>query len=188
MSVKRYSTDWFSTNVPNLIMALQYIKDRPLKMLEIGSWEGRSTVWFAEYMPNSEIWCVDTWEGGIEHKNMEELVNAEENFKHNIAEYGERIHVYKGDSRKRLFDLRDIEFDVVYVDGSHEACDALSDMVMSFNLLKNGGIMLIDDYGGGRPGEPLSSTPKIAVDSFAYIYQERIKVIHVGYQFYLVKL
>lgn len=54
--------------------------------LEIGSFEGRSTVWIIENMmrPGDWIDCVDTWAGGEEHTNGE-MAGAEARFIHNIG-------------------------------------------------------------------------------------------------------
>ncbi len=43
----------------------------PTRILEIGSYEGASTCYLIEKLATSkqiELHCVDTWEGGIEHK------------------------------------------------------------------------------------------------------------------------
>jgi predicted O-methyltransferase YrrM len=37
-------------------------------------------------------------------------------------------------------------FDFIYVDGSHQAPDVLSDAVLSFTLLKRNGVIAFDDY------------------------------------------
>lgn len=54
--------------------------------LEIGSFEGRSTVWIIENMmrPGDWIDCVDTWRGGEEH-TPDQLIGVEERFIHNIS-------------------------------------------------------------------------------------------------------
>lgn len=53
--------------------------------LEIGSFEGRSTVWIIENMMRSGDWidCVDTWSGGEEH-TKEQMDGVEGRFNHNI--------------------------------------------------------------------------------------------------------
>jgi predicted O-methyltransferase YrrM len=55
--------------------------------LEIGSFEGRSTVWIIENMMNPGDWidCVDTWSGGEEHKEAgEDMTSVETRFKYNV--------------------------------------------------------------------------------------------------------
>ena len=53
--------------------------------LEIGSFEGRSTVWIAENMmrKGDSITCIDTWEGGEEH-GAEDMKSVEERFIWNV--------------------------------------------------------------------------------------------------------
>ncbi len=58
----QYSTDWFSHNIQNLAKIFQDLK--PIRILEVGSFEGRSTSFFIEealkYQPSVEIYCLDT--------------------------------------------------------------------------------------------------------------------------------
>lgn len=47
------------------------------------------------------------------------------------------------------------QYDLIYVDGNHNASDALLDVVLCWRLLKVGGVMVVDDldqrYRGNRP-------------------------------------
>ncbi|CAN5593187.1 hypothetical protein BH10PSE5_BH10PSE5_18170 [soil metagenome] len=63
-----FSRDWFSRNVPTWRQIID--KNKPRRILEIGSFEGRSTVWMIEHgtvaaQGDVEITCIDTWVGGI---------------------------------------------------------------------------------------------------------------------------
>lgn len=82
----RFSSDWFSHNIVGLNAIFEYLK--PKRILEIGSFEGRSTVFFAEkalaYQSEVEIVCVDTWEGSAEHEGVWNMGQVEQNFVHNI--------------------------------------------------------------------------------------------------------
>ena len=68
-----FTTDWFSPNIPqweSLFTATGWDPDQPKTVLEIGSFEGRSTLWILERLlrhPDSRIHCIDTFEGGVEH-------------------------------------------------------------------------------------------------------------------------
>ena len=81
-----FSSDWFSHNIPSLTWLLDQLK--PKRILEIGSFEGRSTVFFIEkaleHQENVEITCIDTWEGGAEHEGIWNMGQVEQNFIHNI--------------------------------------------------------------------------------------------------------
>jgi hypothetical protein len=56
----------------------------------VGVFEGRSTCWLLENFcktPESTIVALDTFQGGIEHKNME-LGGLKKQFEENIATVG----------------------------------------------------------------------------------------------------
>ena len=104
---------------------------------------------------------------------------------------GEQTDLFgQGFSRLRKLPLD--SFDVVYVDGSHTADDVLADAILSWGLLKTGGIVIFDDYlwdggyytGNGRhlPGELL---PGMAINAFIQTYRSYIEVVHHDYQMIL---
>ena len=80
-----------------------------------------------------------------------------------------------------------LEFDFIYVDGSHQAQDVLADAVMSWMLLRKGGLLIFDDYLWEK--NDFLSTPKFAIDSFVNCYVNEIKFIITpqNYQFCLLK-
>lgn len=185
-----FTTDWFTGNMDNFATVLrEFVNQANVQILEIGSWEGRSATWFLSNIPNSHITCIDTFLGGEEHANMQERHGVEERFLHNTRRFGDRVTVRKGDSRTELFGLVPETYDIIYVDGSHEAPDVLRDVVMSFHLLKVGGIMLMDDYARGAEirEENRLHHPQPAINMFLDLYQEKMYVIHMGYQVYIRK-
>jgi hypothetical protein len=70
---------------------------------------------------------------------------------------------------------------LIYIDGSHQAVDVLSDAVLSFPLLAIGGYMVFDDYEW-RSRAPSHARPQIAIDAFLAVYSEELEMIHRGYQ------
>ena len=74
-----------------------------------------------------------------------------------------------------------IKFDFIYIDGSHKACDVLADAVLSWNLLKADGIMILDDYEWDYFEEEYNN-PRIAIDSFLKSYQNQIELIYKHFQ------
>jgi hypothetical protein len=105
------------------------------------------------------------------------------------------FHKHKGTSDIHLSRLiaagRKSSFDLVYVDGSHQAPDVLMDAVLGFNLLRVGGVMIFDDYTWFEKlpqGKDPLRCPKLAIDSFINVNFRKIKIISaVLYQLYLVK-
>jgi hypothetical protein len=184
-------------------------KFRPLKILEIGSFEGRSICYVIEKlagMPDLEIHCVDTWTGGAEHQAdgpaSYDMQSVEQRFHHNVQVAIDRskskinIKIHKGCSdlvlSKLIADGNADYFDLIYVDGSHQAPDVLSDAVMGFKLLKKNGIIIFDDYlwGDNRAADfDVLNCPKIAIDSFVNIYYKKLKILRLPlYQLYLQKI
>jgi predicted O-methyltransferase YrrM len=74
-----------------------------------------------------------------------------------------------------------IQYDFIYIDGSHIAKDVLTDACMAWQVLKPKGIIVFDDYVWGDPRDILHR-PKAAIDAFTNIFAEEAEIIHVGYQ------
>jgi cephalosporin hydroxylase len=68
--------------------------------------------------------------------------------------------------------------DFVYLDGSHRAPHVLSDLVFSYHLLTEGGVLLCGDYAWTletRPSEiDVLGDPKIAIDAFATTFRRTL--------------
>src|SRR5215216_302668 len=126
---KDLTTDWTSRNYQSWIDILAPLRDQPLSILEIGSWEGRSALFFLNYLPRSKMLCVDTFEGSPEHQNwpleqrIQQLGGIERRFDANLAPFGDRVEKYKEASLVALgrLGLARRRFDLAYVDGSHFA-------------------------------------------------------------------
>jgi predicted O-methyltransferase YrrM len=83
-------------------------------------------------------------------------------------------------------------FDFIYVDGSHRAPDVLYDAVLSFRLLRVGGVIAFDDYlwddETRKEVDPIG-TPKIAIDAFTNIYSRKLRILRAPlYQLYIQKI
>eukprot|EP00953_Heterococcus_sp_UTEX-ZZ885_P001165 1135-Heterococcus_DN1.PRE.6 len=121
------------------------------------------------------------------------MIGLKERFFDNISFGRTRLDVRIGQSESVMFTLQPGSFDVIYVDGSHHAADALTDIVMGFHLLKVDGIMMIDDVQYNAASDELTlenikATPRLAVQPFLTLFQERIEVLRDGYQVHLRKL
>lgn len=199
MNFKFDHPDWFSHNIPNWNKIKSLLPSRDY-FLEIGSFEGRSTVWIAENLAekSTELHCIDTWDGGPEYEDSIDHSKVEENFYHNTSivskNTGVQILPWKGFSQEIL--QKDAEFlsylpydgfDLIYIDGSHVAKDVLTDACLSWNLLKTGGIMIFDDFGWTLlPEEHLR--PALAINSFLACFKNEYKELWKGYQVGIQKL
>lgn len=195
----KFTKDWFSWAPEvwtQLIPLLPERKEVGREFLEIGSFEGRSAVWIMEHMMQGDdyLTCVDTWEGGEEHKaEGEDMDSAHERFLHNM-EVARSKFPNRHYSTSHYYSIAHLahainecaEYDFIYIDGSHTAPDVLTDACMAFSLLKAGGIMVFDDYMWGNPRDAMHR-PKIAIDAFTNIFGEHLDIVHVGYQLAIKK-
>ncbi len=198
-----FTNDWFDQNIP--VWDTLIPRFNPKKILEVGAYEGRATCHLIEKFSvqnELEIHCIDTWQGGVEHeKSAMSAVEARFNRNIDIAirKAGNRAKVikHKSFSNLALAELLTLgrvpTFDVVYIDGSHQAPDVLGDAVMSFQLLRVGGLMIFDDYIWSM--EPMGkqdplNMPKPAIDAFLNIFQRKMQVVRGApvYQLYAAKV
>lgn len=169
---------------------------KPVKGLEVGSWEGRSALWLFKHIithPQSLLTVADNWKGEEAQKKMGlDFDLAFKNFTDNTIEYKQtgRLIVWKGESSDVLSDAHSSClncFDFCYLDGSHIACDVLSDAIMIWPLLKIGAILIFDDYLWEPVGYNQWHKPKMGIDSFLLTYAEKLKLIAKGYQLCIQK-
>lgn len=157
------TASWF----PKFVADTFYFGD-PLKILEIGSYEGGSTIWFQRFLlshPNSSLLSVDTWSDARDPQSYSPTGDVgnqptsltQQRYLSNVkaVSNGDKVTAVKSDSARALAALLssqngddddDPQFDFVYVDGSHRASEILIDVSLAWRLLKVGGLMLLDDY------------------------------------------
>ena len=157
---------------------LKWRAQDPRVALEIGCREGSSTLWFLDHLllaDASRIYCIDPWEEDPKYFK---------NFQANIKEHpaAHKVKVIRSRSYEALQQLLREGFaaDLVYVDGSHSAHDVLWDLMLSFRLLRIGGVMMCDDYTWPVVEGRLLGTPKVAIDAFTTIYAEKFRWIRAS--------
>jgi hypothetical protein len=189
-----FTHDWFSGNIPIWKRHLRHLQGQPgVRMLEIGVFEGRSTVWLLQNLltgPEARLDCIDTFAGGSEHHAQGiDMGSVERRFDTNIRRAGgeSRVMKLRGASRQVLRTLDLEAYDAIYVDGSHQAPDVLEDAILAFHCLKHGGILIFDDYGWQWEWPELWS-PRLGIDAFLYVYRERLELLHKEYQVLVRKL
>lgn len=192
--------DWFNAHIPYwqqyFFEQLKWDTSIPHTVIEIGSFEGLSSVWILNNLldnKHSKLYCIDTFQGSIEMDKS--LVDGlYERFKNNIQTTNKvnQVVVQKGFSQKELSKLiaKDIQADFIYVDGSHLAKDVLSDAVMAWQLLVPGGTIIFDDYHWRFRTDNILKHPKYGIDSFVNCFYDEIKFVRTNqnYQYYIQKI
>jgi len=147
--------------------------------LEIGCYEGQASIWLMENT-QAELTVIDTFKGSKEHDSKFETTLLER-FLENTKPYIGRILPLKGTSQKYLKTLELISYDFIYIDGSHEAKDVLEDAVLAFPLLKEGGIIIFDDYTWGQ-GMDFYDIPRTGIDAFLLVYGNQLELLEKNSQ------
>lgn len=172
-----------------------------LNFLEIGCFEGRTTRWLLENVltdQTSRITVIDTFKGSPEFESLGIDSDFHERFEKNIADYKDKVDIRYGRSDNVLIHLLDglhpksakskfhsPQFDFIYVDGSHMAADVLSDAVLSWPLLKLGGVMCFDDLHWGEENLQKWERPQIAIEAFVSCYASQLRGAPQGHDQYV---
>ena len=126
----------------------EWIGKPNLSFLEIGSAEGSSAIGIIETVltnASSKVTCVDKWDAAFSNGFFAD--DFESNFDSNTAPYASQIIKVKSDSATWLVNNKDKRFDFIYIDGDHSYSGCKMDVTLSWNMLKSGCWMVIDDYG-----------------------------------------
>jgi predicted O-methyltransferase YrrM len=188
----QFKERWFDRNIVPWSVSLAKVFDRtdPLRILEIGSWEGRSTLFLMTYFSRAELTAVDTWAGSDEHhyNATSNLSDLESRFDDNLGPHAVRVTKRKGSSLYLLPQLvaEKQEYDLIYVDASHLADDALTDAINAWRVLKAGGVMIFDDVMWPAYSRARANTAW-AIHSFLKYHSREFKVLHAGYQLIVQK-
>lgn len=188
----QFQERWFDMNIVPWSVTFPKVFDRsdPVRILEIGSWEGRSSLFLLTYFTRGQLTAVDTWAGSDEwhYHATPDLQDLEARFDNNVASGATRVTKRKGSSLDVLPQLlsEQQKFDIIYVDGSHLADDAITDSINSWRLLKQGGIIIFDDVMW--PAYPRArANTAWAINQFLKYHVGEYKVLHAQYQIILQK-
>lgn len=176
-----FTGDYTSNKIETWKTVFAPIADRELSILEIGSFEGRSAIFFLQFFPRACITCVDTFGDGGDLTGLD-LDGVEDRFDLNLRPYAGRVEKLKARSLPALDQLSEQgrRFDLIYIDGSHLRDDVLLDTVLSWRLLNDQGHMIWDDYEWQDPRAP--DWPKPAIDAFLRMNACRFKLLYRGWQ------
>jgi predicted O-methyltransferase YrrM len=187
-----YTSNWVWKNFFIWPRILAPLRDKPARILEIGSFEGRSATFFLRYLPRATIVCVDPFEETPEHFLAEwtpQLAKIEQRFDRNVAEFGKRVEKIKSRSAPALASLaaEGRKFDLAYIDGSHRRDDVMTDSLGVWPMIVAGGIVIWDDYEWG-PKLPPEERAQPAIDQFLREHEGQYRLLARNYQLAVEKL
>ena len=188
--------DWFSFNKSAWQDLFRLVHSKAPRVLEIGSWEGRSAVFLLTTLcaAGGELVCID-------HFDLMGTAEGRERYRkltHNLTLTGRPARVLPQFSVPALYTLLQEEtnkeseagFDWIYIDGSHRSDDTLLDAELAWRLARPGCIFIFDDYNW--PEQPLDSPhhPRCGIDAFLAVHRgeyERLSTNPEQYQMILQK-
>lgn len=118
-------------------------------IIEIGSWEGRSTVCLGQGCKDgngASVYAIDPHTGSSEHRKMWGKVDTYQTFLNNIREASvdKYVRPIKDTSENAAKDFNK-EIDFIFVDGAHEYKYVKLDYETWFPKLKTGGLIAFHD-------------------------------------------
>ena len=173
---KNFSQKWFLNNFEIFTFFLP--KDKSLKFdyLEVGCYEGLSSFYVLSEYKSVNAFFLDIWD--MPNPNSKTLSHnfglIEKAFDQNLS--GFDFKKMKNDSvismRKLL--QENVHFDFIYIDGSHNGEDILSDAIEAFKILKVNGLMFFDDFLQHDDNRILQSY--VGIDKFLSLYSDYLKI------------
>lgn len=157
----------------------EYVGKPNLKFLEIGSYAGSSAVGMLETIltdKSSTLTCVDICFNPF----------AEKIFDRETARFGNQVIKQVAWSKEWLENNQDKEFDFIYIDGDHSAEAVKNDVKLSWNILKQGGILALDDYLYEHTrGKEFN--PKQVIDEFVKSVKDTSEILEISGQVWIRK-
>lgn len=146
---------WFS--LAQAVALQKIVKHLPSgsKVVELGSYKGRSSVAIASVLPaNSILYCVDHFQGSEEHKKSNLDRNLLAAFTKNIEQFGvkDKISTLSMTTTEAAAKFDPESLDLVLVDAAHDYDSVKADLLNWYPKIKPGGFLLCDDYEVGWPG------------------------------------
>lgn len=160
----------------------------PNTTIEVGTYYGITSMWLAETIsplnPKYTHFCIDPFHTSVEL--TEDLEEVYEFFLYNksVCPGGDRIKHLRIDSFNGLLELRKQKVvpEFIFIDGDHTAGTVLNDLVLSFDLLPPGGVILCDDTvdwvlteKNGKVNRDPQMYPRLAVENFLMCNWSKVK-------------
>ena len=175
---KNFSTYWFLNNYKIIGSFLPKDHNETFKYLEIGSFEGLSSLFILSYWKNANVTCIDTWETSEDESQVLDFNfgNVEKKFDLNLQDFSFRKIKSTSELAFKQLTERD-SFDYIYIDGSHNGINIYNDALASFNMLNVGGIIIFDDITNIY--KEIEMQPHDAFEKFYSLYKKKIKILYL---------
>ncbi|EIM82719.1 nucleotide-diphospho-sugar transferase [Stereum hirsutum FP-91666 SS1] len=173
--------DWFSVNINSWKAIFPFVTSPSPRILEIGSWEGRSAVFLLTELckTSGEIVCVDHFDLQCTEAGCERY----RKLTHNLSLTRKTFRVVDDFSVPGLMLLLQDEiaqsresigtepgFDWVHFDGTHEVDDTFLDGELAWRLARKGAIFIFDEYDWDAEPNERRYHQKRGMDAFLALH------------------
>jgi predicted O-methyltransferase YrrM len=153
-----------SLSIPGMISPMSgqflytmcYMQELRGDVVEIGSWQGRSTSFLARAVKNSgngKFYAIDHFKGNVgkEHYYVvgrKDLSDLESNFMSNMERIGlkDAVSLLNMTNEQAEKQLKDIKIRFLFIDGDHTKHGVEKDIALFFPKLMCGSIVVFDDF------------------------------------------
>ena len=133
-------------------------------IIEIGSWQGKSTIYLAKSVKqtgNGRVYAIDHFQGNVGKESayqvgLQDLSDLESGFRTNIANKGvqdcvELLSMPSDEAVKQLRE-RGVVARLLLIDGGHRYEEVKRDFELFSPFVQEGGLIVFDDYARHFPG------------------------------------
>ena len=176
---KNFSTLWFLNNYKIIGNFLPKNYNENFKYLEIGSFEGLSSLFILSNWKNANVTCVDTWEDSKDESQILDynFENVEKKFDLNLQKYPFTKIKSTSTEAFKMLNGKKSNYDYIYIDGSHNGLDIFNDAKASFQLLNLNGLIFFDDITNIYKG--IKMQPHNAFEKFYNLYKKKIEILYL---------
>ena len=176
------SFNWFGSNAQIWFFFFKKFKlfSKKISILEIGSFEGLSIIYYYKFLKNINVTAVDSVD-----KKTEYFKNFKKNTK-NLKNF-----IFFNINAKKFFKRnQQKKYDLIYIDSSHWYKDVLFEGKKSLKLLNEGGILIFDDLLYTRAIKKKNYEYQNVIGGVILFlnWAKNIKILYVGHQVIIQKI
>jgi hypothetical protein len=141
---------WFNRVKHEFIPRVMPYAGKPITYVEIGVWQGITARWMCEKIlthPQSHGIGIDPYLKVGRH-TPEQMLEVKRKAEENLAPYGQWSWLF-ADSKRAMRRWRR-PIDILYLDGMHEAPQVMQDFALAFPYMREGGLVIFDDFEIGQ--------------------------------------
>jgi predicted O-methyltransferase YrrM len=159
-----------SLSIPGMISAksgqilytLCYMQELRGDVVEVGSWQGRSTSFLARAVKNSrngDFYAIDHFGGNVGKEkfykvNKDDLSDLKTGFLLNMKNLGlaDSVHLLDMPDDQAAKEIQHVKIRFLFIDGDHTRKGVETDIELFFPRLMSGSIVVFDDFSDDAPG------------------------------------